>query len=1565
MKCYTYNGITLDEESLFKAIKEQLNTNQDLSKLAAVIYKLDNPKGALDQLQYDGQQAQEKQKKSNENERPYIPVTKFSTSKHTILGGKRLTPEYNDANRKAEYIKSHLAEFGQDEAKAAASYDEQISTEQINNKVGTYIHNLVNILLTEGKGNKYDNYIEELKKALKTDAKELTSDGPSKDKPDAVKQDLCLTRITKIAQELADWVKSEYGKDYEIYSEMPMLLKATPSRQLNCSIDNQVARDYEGIIGISDLVLLNKTTNKIIIVDYKVSSRPYNEWYQAKANEVDYQLALYRAILTEQGFDGDDIDLKVKPILFHKENIESLKVEPTVNCLDATYKGASRVAWRGGTFTEQLRQLGIGSSITAIVDTELYKKIEEDRKNIIIYNDPKQLSKNYFIENDKIEKYKDQYRFWSKLNGPHGGYIYAKTKEEFTKDGGILDQYISQLVESRNQIGSTILAEIKEFRDALQSGREPNLDSFLRSSKNGKRAQLLQSVLGKYVDSSWELLSEKLPSELIDMGILVFSKEVRGETVLDIVSIAEGPLSMNVEICGNHFVVGKYVNDRDARNIPNVMASDYRNVKAIEACSILNTLIGSHPDKFDNVKLGNMIVLNPNGEVSNQFGLDWNQILDNFDIICDEKNANIKNNLRKLQRPKTYEYCQSELARIINNLKEDSKLKKLLKDIDDGDTNLRTRIATINRLLELLRKVYPQCRNLGISGNDTINVDDNAQQVYILLSQMNNDLHGIRPEFTGRLPKMAFTLQEFFSALGILRFGNQALTDNTGDKIVGFGNGLLMSSPRTTASKTLQQLFAYYDAKYLSIRKEFENQTVHVSNLTHSYISKVAGNQFLNSSNRKHWERLLVHDENGQINKAMLIKNPYDKTNDLTEDDRIFLKSILWEINKYKCTDSNLDRKWKYDQHEKEIMNSEWFKENTLQQESSYFYLPLSKASRFDRAASVPKLGLKTWWNGLWKEFEESYDPRRYHDIRRRQLKKESDIFMDNPYDINEANRKEYIDNINNPYDFSFDLDYLALDVAFTALRKEHFDEAVMLTETVLVTMNFMQQNDPNMDFTDEMEVARDQLKITQGKSILTKEQEKLAKPLGAVKMLNSVVNLAFRPLSFLKEMSFGMITNYSRAWSLKYGSNELSVGLITQALGIVWGDRINKTGKAVFGDGRLSDFTLCEKINHLYGIANQDLNRSAKNSSISRTGLINNMSQYMYIAQSAPDYYNRLTLFIAKMLKDGCFEAHVLNPDGTLTYDWKKDKRFSELAAHGLNSNYSSPEYNKQKALYVRMCQDFEKAGENLINYNPETKKVEYGDITSAYTSDQRASIKEVADTAFGFYDHETKSQINNKFLGLVFLQFQTFLSAKYNLWLKGSTRKGDNTAQGKYVQMVRNGEKYYNRHKIDENGNYLGSEIVPESVLSEEEKRTCIPAMEWEGDFVEGLMYSILYTIRDISTFNWSEIKKNPQRMVNVMLALHDILIGIIFYNILKFIFSGGTNKTKDIKPLQRVFLRSLQDVGPSAFTQVSLTPSFVNTLETIKNDGLKLLVDSDKGWDAIQSHFGGTRDWIWDEN
>ena len=76
--------------------------------------------------------------------------------------------------------------------------------------------------------------------------------------------------------------------------------------------------------------------------------------------------------------------------------------------------------------------------------------------------------------------------------------------------------------------------------------------------------------------------------------------------------------------------------------------------------------------------------------------------------------------------------------------------------------------------------------------------------------------------------------------------------------------------------------------------------------------------------------------------------------------------------------------------------------------------------------------------------------------------------------------------------------------------------------------------------------------------------------------------------------------------------------------------------------------------LNKIYGIANEDLNTISKNNSLSRTGIKHGVSKYMYIFSSCPDFFNRMTLFIAKMIEDDCLEAHHLDDQGNLVYDIK-----------------------------------------------------------------------------------------------------------------------------------------------------------------------------------------------------------------------------------------------------------------------------------------------------------------------
>jgi len=216
-------------------------------------------------------------------------------------------------------------------------------------------------------------------------------------------------------------------------------------------------------------------------------------------------------------------------------------------------------------------------------------------------------------------------------------------------------------------------------------------------------------------------------------------------------------------------------------------------------------------------------------------------------------------------------------------------------------------------------------------------------------------------------------------------------------------------------------------------------------------------------------------------------------------------------------------------------------------------------------------------------------------------------------------------------------------------------------------------------NFDAELENLDNEIKvIIKNETPIPKELHDVSKGIGVAKRINSLIVLGMRPLQFIKEITFGQFTNYSRAWALKGTGQAVSAKSIFQANKYVWGKQIVGWLKSLTKESDLASFTMIQMLNKLYGMANEDLNNISKNNSLSRTGIKHGFSKYMYIFSSCPDFFNRMTLFVAKMIEDGCLDAHKLDENGNLQYDITKDKRFSKLVQLGINSTSNDSEYLK-----------------------------------------------------------------------------------------------------------------------------------------------------------------------------------------------------------------------------------------------------------------------------------------------
>ena len=155
-----------------------------------------------------------------------------------------------------------------------------------------------------------------------------------------------------------------------------------------------------------------------------------------------------------------------------------------------------------------------------------------------------------------------------------------------------------------------------------------------------------------------------------------------------------------------------------------------------------------------------------------------------------------------------------------------------------------------------------------------------------------------------------------------------------------------------------------------------------------------------------------------------------------------------------------------------------------------------------------------------------------------------------------------------------------------------------------------------------------------------------------------------------------------------------------------------------------------------------------------------------MFATSTGGDYFNRLAILLARMIKDGSYEAHSMKGN-TLVYDPRKDKRFSYYLAErekykDADGNYTKKSgdslYNEQRNLYLLMIEQF----------NSEYAIVGEGHLTEkdlipkAYTLKERNSIKAMADRVYGAYDKDAQAQVNNKLAGIAFFQFMQYWPSK-----------------------------------------------------------------------------------------------------------------------------------------------------------------------------------------------------------
>ena len=635
-------------------------------------------------------------------------------------------------------------------------------------------------------------------------------------------------------------------------------------------------------------------------------------------------------------------------------------------------------------------------------------------------------------------------------------------------------------------------------------------------------------------------------------------------------------------------------------------------------------------------------------------------------------------------------------------------------------------------------------------------------------------------------------------------------------------NGTMFSNPQSIASHNLR---VFVDVVKLAMHKIRRRQTEYDAE------SVQVIDKYLTSKGKTGLRRATVGDniraydslfEGNAPGKEMILKNPYDKNSSLNTEERAFLTYFLKEINFRRFNTQSLDSDTAQDM----IASKEWFK------------LPLLRASSASKASNYSFKGLRDSTAENWNSFLNTNGL--FNDEDERVVKSQSeDMFtMFNEFNFHahpDARTKLIESSPSNA--FETNLERVLSNFVFSSIRKEEYDDMLPIANAIRTTVAYngfgINMEVPNaLEFMDKYS----QMAVFNEKNI-PQELRGVYKGINIIKDITSKLNIGLNPLS-------GFVNTLQGLWG--------SVSRITA------GKYPNMFGKEDYmwaikhfckdSSESISHLTILERLNHLYGINNMDINILAEVMSKNNSGLLNFKSKYLYWMSYAPDYFNRMTIFIAQMHKDGNYEAHKMVGD-KLVYDWTLDKRFSEYA----KGNTSHPEYKNQFALYMGILAEFNKEGYSLTKGQA---------LPYAYTGSQRESMKMFSDSIHGYYDHESKTLANNSILGVLFFQFKTWITAKKDQWVL----KPDTYAIGDFGPVVIDGVKQF----IDKDGNHTLED-------------TGMPLMKMQGSFQEGIWYSLKGMAKDFQEAQWDvgklweATKDRPERLSNMKLMFFDLAVVI----------------------------------------------------------------------------------------